>query len=242
MRVKCVLVLILLLVSTAMACGYDRVRKQTASIDPDGEINIVCTRGNIKIDTYGGSKIRLAAVLNSDTKGELEKTVIPFKMDNKSFKILPGDELRKSGVIIDYDLQVPKHLKSVHLTALGGNIKARGTYKQIDFKTVNGKIDFKGDFTGGTMVSANGDIECRAKDGLKGDTGIESTNGAVTVALPWKATFRMDVLTKTGVIRTDFKLPVKKETAGYTLKGTIGDGIHTIKINTVNGKIKLLKH
>lgn len=242
MKVKCFIALISLLISTTVACGYDRIRKQTASIDPDGAVTIRCIRGDIKIDTYDGGKINLAAVLKSDTKDEVEKTVIPFNADNKSFEILPGDDLIKSGVVIDYELQVPKQLTSVRLTAPGGNIRARGTYKQIEFKTVNGTIDFKGDFTGGTITSANGDIELYAKDELKGNIDIRSTNGSVTIFLPWKAAFRIDALTKTGAIRNDFDLPVKKETGGYTLKGTVKDGTYTVTISTVNGKIKLLKH
>lgn len=242
MRIKCFVVLFLLLVSTAVACGYDKTRKETVPIDPDGEITIICPRGDIKIDTYSGNKIRLVAVLSSGTKDELETTVIPFNVDNKSFNILPGDKQQKPGVTIDYDLQVPKRLKSVNLTALGGNIKARGTFKQIKFKTVNGEIDFKGEFTGGNLSSANGDIELYAKKELNGDTGIQSTNGTVTVILPWKAAFRIDAITKTGAIQNDFSLPIKKETGGYTLKGTVKEGTHAIKINSVNGKIKLLKH
>jgi len=242
MKVSCFIVLFILLISTTVACGYDRVRKQTVSIDPDGAITILCIRGDIKIDTYDGGKINLAAVLKSGTKDEVEKTVIPFKADNKSFDILPGENLRKSGAVIDYELQVPKQLTSVRLTAPGGNIKARGSYKQIEFKTVNGTIDFKGEFTGGTVTSANGDIELYAKDELKGNIDIRSTNGGVTIVLPRMAAFRIDAHTKTGAIRNDFDLPVKKETDGYTLKGSVKDGTFTVTISTVNGKIKLLKY
>jgi len=242
MKVKCFIVSITFLISMVVACGHDRVRKETVSIDPDGEIVIVCPRGDIKIDTTDGDKIRLAAVLKSNTKDEVKKTIIPFKADNKSFEILPGDDLLKSGAVIDYELQVPAQLKSVRLTALGGDIKARGSYQRIEFKTVNGEIDFKGDFTGCTISSANGDIELYAKDELKGNIDIQSTNGSVTMFCPREAAFRIDAFTKTGAIRNDFDLPVKKETDGYTLKGSVKDGIHTVKINTVNGKIKLLKY
>ena len=162
MKVKYFIVLITFLIATAAACGHDRIRKESVSIDPDGEIMIVCPRGDIKIDTTDGGKIRWAAVLKSDTKDEVKKTIIPFKADNKSFEILPGDDLRKSNVTIDHELQVPEQLTSVRLTALGGNITARGSYKGIEFKTVNGTIDFKGGFTGGTISSANGDIELYA--------------------------------------------------------------------------------
>lgn len=242
MKIRYLIVMLLFLVSTVLAYRYDKKVRRIVDIDADGRIEIICYRGDIKISTYGGGKIRLTATIESNNKDELKRTGIRSASDRKTFKILPDMELRNSGISIEYILRVPKQLKSVQLTALNGEIDARGIYQAIDFKTLNGKIEFKGEFTGCRLSSANGDIEGDVKEPLKGDMSVQSSNGNIEIELDPDSGFRVEGFTITGSITNEFNIPIKKDRMGYRLKGVVNNGKHRIHIDTVNGSIKLLEH
>ena len=242
MKTRFLLVMLLLLVSTVMAYRYDKKVRRIVDIDADGGIEIICYRGDIKISTYGGSKVRLTARIESNDKEELKRTGIRSASDRKTFKILPDMELRNSGISIEYILRVPEQLKSVQLTALNGEIDAKGIYQAVDLKTLNGKIEFDGEFTDSRFSSANGDIEVQVKELLKGDISVQSSNGNIEIELDPDSGFGVEGFTMTGSITNEFNIPVKKDGMGYRLQGVFNNGKHRIHIDAVNGSIKLLEH
>jgi DUF4097 and DUF4098 domain-containing protein YvlB len=240
--------LILMLVILVSNCtngggsSYKKIMEKKTVIDPDGQINIVCAHGNIDISTHKGKEILLTALVKSDSKIDPDDIVINLESNNKSFNILPGTKPPKPGISTDYILEVPEGLPAVHLTARSGDIRAKGVYKQFEMKTVNGRIIFQGEFTGSVFTSANGNMDVRVTDTLKGDMTARSTNGSVTLALYPDSGFRVNAQTVGGTVQNDFEIPVKKDRRGLLLSGTVNNGEYKIDINTVNGSIKLLKH
>jgi DUF4097 and DUF4098 domain-containing protein YvlB len=238
------LMLVILISNCANGGGssYKKIMEKKARIDPDGQINIVCANGNIDISTHKGREIRLIAFVKSDSKIREDEIVFNLHSNRKSFDLFQASKQPKTGISIDYKLEVPKYMKSVHLTAHSGDIRSKGAYKQFEMNTVNGKIMFQGEFTGSVFTSANGNMDVRVTDTLKGDMTARSTNGSVTIALYPDSGFRVNAQTAGGAVHNDFDIPVKKDLRGLRLTGTVNNGAHKIDINTINGSIKLLKH
>ena len=68
----------------------------------------------------------------------------------------------------------------------------------------------------------------------------DSVNGACKLTLPAGAGAHIDLSTVNGSTRCDFPVTIEKSSRS-TLRGTIGGGGATIKADTVNGSIHLVK-
>ncbi|MBZ9607716.1 DUF4097 domain-containing protein [Clostridium estertheticum] len=106
--------------------------------------------------------------------------------------------------------------------------------KKNGFKTTSGDTKI-GNVTGDILgKSVSG---CFKFDYKNFDNGIniDTISGDVELKLPKKSEFKLDFDSTSGNLKNDFPITVTGEADKHEIKGTVGNGNKTIKINTTSG-------
>lgn len=150
--------------------------------------------------------------------------------------------LDENDVVVDFTVQVPAGVTFVARTVNGG-IETESLAADVRAYTVNGGVSVS---TTGTVEahSVNGAIEASVGSGnWQGTLAIETVNGSITVRLPGNLNARVEAETVNGGLRSDFPLTVAagEQLGPKRIEGTIGAGGGTLKLETVNGSIDLVR-
>jgi DUF4097 and DUF4098 domain-containing protein YvlB len=146
--------------------------------------------------------------------------------------------LGRSSVEVKYTLRVPRGAK-VDVETVNGGIELVQLIGQVRATTTNGGVRGR-DLSGAvTAASTNGGLDI-AMSGVAADgLSLETTNGGIELRLPDQAKGTVSVRCVNGGISvTD--LPIEKtETSRRRLEGTLNGGGPAIRIETVNGGIRI---
>ena len=74
---------------------------------------------------------------------------------------------------------------------------------------------------------------------LRSDLQFSTVNGSVVVSLPAGANAEVEAGTVNGSLESDFPLTIQGRFSNRRMRGTIGDGGHRLKMETVNGGITI---
>ena len=152
-------------------------------------------------------------------------------------QLLSGSHVESN---VDYDIVVPRQMRSVAAETVNGAIEATDLSGSIRLETTNGKIDATRCSGRVDASTTNGGIHAQlsAVDAASHMT-FETTNGAIAVELPPSFSARVDAETTNGVVQTDFPVTVHG-TQRNELHGVIGNGGGgELKLSTTNGAIHI---
>lgn len=154
----------------------------------------------------------------------------------------PGDGGRlgshDNDVQVSFRVSVPDGVRFAGRTVNGG-VSVRDLQGDAEATTVNGsvRVDTAGRATARTV---NGSIDARLgrADGRE-PLSFATVNGRIEVELPEGAAADVDARTVNGSIESDFPLDVRGRWARKRASGEIGGGGRELKLETVNGSIRL---
>jgi DUF4097 and DUF4098 domain-containing protein YvlB len=87
--------------------------------------------------------------------------------------------------------------------------------------------------------TVNGRIEATMEALTGGDVELTTVNGGVTAVLPAQLNAVLDAQTVNGRVETEIPLQMTGRISPRHVRGTIGSGGLTLKLNTVNGSIHI---
>src|SRR5882762_6126593 len=146
--------------------------------------------------------------------------------------------VRKNDVAVRFTVHLPRGVK-VDVSTVNGEVAIEGAAAPVAATTVNGKILVHTTVGPVRANTVNGSIEA-AMDALTGgDIELETVNGSVTAVLPSRLNAVVDAATVNGRVETDFPLAVTGKISPRHVRGTIGSGGMTLKLNTVNGSVTI---
>ena len=168
--------------------------------------------------------------------------VYPGRYHGEENECLPGGGGRNNSR--DNDTQVDF---TVHATGgvnfdggtVNGDVTADSVAGNVAAHSVNGDVDIatrgyaEGSSVNGSVRAALGRAD------WSGTLEFSSVNGGVTVVLPANVAADVTASTVNGSIDTDFPLTVQGRFSSKHLRGTIGTGGRDLKLDTVNGSIRL---
>lgn len=233
------------------------------------KLQIDNSAGQINVENYDGSKIKIDAVLSFKNTNE-EKAA---DLADSVVKITEGETLlintRKASLIdsnedfqvtVNYTVKVPKEMSfeinnqfgEINLKGLVGNTKVNGKFGKIDVENIQGDVQINNSF-GQTLVkdvqgkleitNENGEISYSSQQEATKDISLKCKMGAVTLELPSSQQGAFKVITKLGDIRSEgFKsdLVLKKNDTSQQLEGTIGKASPSIFVETELGSASLI--
>lgn len=242
--VLCIIMIIMIIMPMApvlYGSQYEDNIKRSYPLDPSGSFVLDTPRGNIKLSTHRKKQVDIYVAISSDMGGEAGKVKISFGSKGGIVKVSAGKQLLNANVNLEYTVKVPENLKDTQLITRLGEIKARGKFAGLTLKTTTGEIDFRGNAGKALLQSANGDIEFDIRGAMKGDWTAKNINGGIKAEIRSASHFSISGYSATGSIRSEFKSVTKIGPNGSQITGKINDGTHLLRLETINGDIKILR-
>ena len=220
--------------------GIDRLRLQNVN-------------GSVRVGTWDKASIRVSAVKRA--KG------------SRAEEALAETEIRvtKQGSVLDVETILPKPDRTWGIFNWGNRVGAEVAYElqlpatlAVDIETVNGRVSAERRLAPLTLNTVNGSVRVDAHDGplqvntvngsvdvtfagLLQGADLETVNGSVTVACSRDSSFRFDLQTVNGKIRSDFPdVMVEGKWGPKEARGTIADGKNRLTVETVNGEVRIV--
>lgn len=226
-------------------------------IERGKSIEIKGINGDITAVSTGDNEVTVTAELREGRRGDaadIEFEVLEHERGVTICAVYPSPRRRKpnecragsrgrmnthdNDTEVEFTVHVPEGVNFVGRT-VNGSIDAESLDGDVEAHTVNGRIDVSANgFAEATTV--NGSI--RASLGRADWTGaleFETVNGSITVELPDGVGADVTAKTLNGGIDTDFPLTVKGKFSSRRLTGTIGAGGRRIRLETVNGAVRI---
>jgi len=159
---------------------YKYTREVYKTFDPKHgcKLNVKNINGKVNISSWRGDQIDVVAVLRSNrSEKELDKIEIDVT-DENGCSIKTKFKKKYPSVVVDYQIQIPEHVKVNTITSSNGSIIVKNCSGDMDLRTSNGRIDIsdsKGKFK---ATSSNGRINFENLDGI---AEALTSNGAIIV-------------------------------------------------------------
>ena len=209
--------------------------------------------GAVRVGTWEKAHIRVSAVKRakgSRAEEALEETQIRVTKQGSTIDVetvLPRPTRswgifswgNRAGAVVTYELLLPAGLE-VDVETVNGRISAERRLGPLTLNTVNGSV--RVEEQGGPLHvnTVNGSVEVSFAGALR-SADLETVNGSVTVACDRDSSFRFELQTVNGKIRSDFPdLTVEGRWGPKEARGTIAGGKDRLAVETVNGEVRIV--
>jgi hypothetical protein len=158
-------------------------------------------------------------------------------------------------VKMDFQIQVPNRIRLALKTVNEGNIKVQGVAGDFSIRNVNGKIDVEDAAGSGRVRTVNGGVKVSFRSNPTTNSEFTTVNGEIELSFAQSLSADFRFKTFNGEIYSDYELSLlparqpEQERKGskfifrsdrYT-NGRVGTGGPEIKIDTLNGDIRVLQ-
>jgi DUF4097 and DUF4098 domain-containing protein YvlB len=243
-----VLVCGLLLVPTALA---DRQEvDETKAAELDGKVRIVVPRGEVDIQTWDRSEVRVSGLLDEqverftfDVRGDETRVEVKVPRNRRWFdgrgsdlevRVPMNSDLEISGVSTRVDVDGAHGM--VEVGAVSGDINVKGGLRRVSLTTVSGEIELRDAEARIVARSVSGDIESYNSTG---DSTYGTVSGNVLVEDGGNELTLESVSGDLEVNGTTFRQLVSQSVSGNVdVIGTLLDG-GTVESTSVSGSIRL---
>lgn len=239
MKLRAARVLVLLLLSLALAGCYEIKSKVIQTVDRswDAEeltaLDLESVNGRVEVHATTSDQIVIRAEVRSSH--ETEKDVVRFATEEGVLEVrerwprtkgfLPFQ--RGSGGSVRYEIEVPEGL-ALDLGTTNGRIETRGVRGGQSLSSVNGRINVDTPDAEVDARTVNGRIEARFHEAFH-RAELRTVNGSVKVYVPEGTSVAADVNQVNGSFNS--RLPVIVNSRG-------ADGA-PLRVTTVNGSVTL---
>lgn len=234
--------------------------------------------GSIEVIGTNSDQVQVVIkkTIRAETKADLEKAkqevTLEAGHDNSSVRLYVNGPFRchnngdgdcccgwrdREGYVVkmDFQIQVPNHIRLVLRTVNEGNIKVEGVSGDFSIRNVNGRIDVQDAAGSGRAKTVNGGVKVSFRSNPTANSQFSTVNGPVELyfAQPLAADFRFK--TFNGNVYTDYELQqlppktpeAEKRNGKFIFRadrftnGRVGAGGPEISIDTLNGDIRVLQ-
>lgn len=121
------------------------------------------------------------------------------------------------------------HVGSITLENLSGSIQAESGTGSINVA----------EYHGGRLAAETrtGSLNVRTLTALQGDVSLKTQTGSITLRLPLQSSMRATAQTRTGSLHVPSFMATTRNGASNSAVGTLGDGTHTVNLETGTGSI-----
>lgn len=247
--------LLVLALAAPATAGETREERFEKTYDGTGieRLRLQNVNGPVRVATWEKPHLRVSAVKKA--KGSraaevLEETQVRVTKQGTTIDVetlLPRPDRTRGlffwstrpGASVSYELSLPAGLE-VDVETVNGRITAEGRRGELTLNTVNGAVRVEAQGAPLRVNTVNGSVEVYF-DGPLRAADLETVNGSVTVSCPGDSSFRYDLQTVNGKIRSDFpEVTVEGRWGPKEARGSVGDGNARLAVETVNGEVRIV--
>jgi hypothetical protein len=197
----------------------------------EGDAIVVNATRFMKAPTEEAAKARLAGFVIAETV-----TADRVMLDGTGQGASPvADESRR----VEYRITVPRSA-AVTIRSVASEIRVTGIAGVLHVESTHGEITGNGLGNGADVRIVNGTV--RLDFGTFGASGVrcQLTNGEIVVTVPADTKAAIAASIVNGEIRTEKLSVAVREQSGRSLTGTIGGGGPDIRLDLVNGDLRIV--
>jgi DUF4097 and DUF4098 domain-containing protein YvlB len=219
---------------------------KTYTLQDGAQIAVVNTNGHIDVEGVDGTTLDVKAEITAragtdEAARELLKQV-EIREEAGTARIRLETRypkgLGRSSVSVKYTLRVPRSAK-VEVETVNGGIRVADVSGAVRAETTNGGVKASGVKGALTATSTNGGIDVQVLAVTSEGVSLETTNGAINLRLPGEAKGTISARCVNGGISVSDLDVAKTESSRRRLEGTLNGGGPAIRLETVNGGIKV---
>lgn len=225
---------------------------QTYPLSATGRVSLENINGGVEIKVWDRAALQLDAVKKAYKKERLAEAKIDVTANEENIRIKTqypegslnfrgGERRYDNPATVEYTLTVPRKAVLESIELINGSLDVAAVEGAVKASSINGRVTASG-LLGETRLSTiNGTLNATFTQ-LQESTPItlSSVNGSVLLVIPSDSNASIRAGTVHGGISNDFGMQVRHgEYVGHNLDGQIGSGGPRIKIDNVNGPIKI---
>jgi hypothetical protein len=199
--------------------------------------------GSIKVEGWDEQRAEVKITKRGGTREQRRGVNIVEDSGDKKLSLerpLEGD----SPVEVDYEVRLPRSLKSVEIRSMRSDVELSGVEGDIRIDLKQGDIDLEGVAGVFDLKTMHGETHVEVKE-LRGDGASTIKSMAGDVELGFEGAPNADIKAKTlaGDIELEdgLGLKVEKGMVGESVAGRLGEGKHSVTIEAMAGDIKITK-
>lgn len=146
--------------------------------------------------------------------------------------------VRNNDVEVDFVVRVPAGVLFAG-DNVNGSVEATGLSAGVDIATVLGGVTLETSGGDASAETVNGNIRATVRGIGTGALRFETVNGSITVALSQGIGAAFEAETVNGGITSDFPITLSGRINPRHMRGQIGQGGRDLRLETVNGSIRL---
>lgn len=238
------LVTLVVALASAVPClAVSKDFNQTYTLQPGGSFELQNVNGTVEVQGWDRDTVEIHAVKSAKHReSDLDRVSIEVDAKPEAISLVtryPQDEGVE--VVVDYTVRLPRGARVQHVGTVNGTLRVAGLDALEDLHTVNGNIEV---FESGGNVHAhttNGSVQLelarlRDKDGA----AAETTNGSILLAIPADTHADLEARSLNGSFSSELPLTVQGSVRPREVHGRLGNGGVPIRLNTVNGGIRVV--
>jgi hypothetical protein len=215
---------------------------QSYPLQAGGTFELQNVNGPVEIEGWDKNEIEIHAVkIAKEKESDIDRVSIDIDAKPNDVAVVtryPQNEGVEVAVM--YTVHVPHSAHIEHLATVNGTLKVAGVDSVQDLHTVNGNIEV---YEGGGSVHAhttNGNVRLEILR-LEREKGMaaETTNGSVLLAVPQDTQADLEARSLNGSFYSELPLSSEMSQRPRETRGKLGKGGAPIRLNTVNGGIRI---
>lgn len=225
---------------------------QTYPLSATGRVSLENINGGVQIKVWDRAALQLDAVKKAYRKDRLAEAKIEVTASEENIRIKTeypegnvtfrgGDRRHDNPASVEYTLTVPRRAVLESIELINGSLDIEGVEGNVKASSINGRVTTSGLLGEAKLSTINGQLQATFTrlDETK-SIALSSVNGSVTLVIPSDSNATIRAGTVHGGISNDFGMQVRHgEYVGHNLDGQIGTGGPRIKLDNVNGSIKI---
>lgn len=225
---------------------------QTYPLSATGRVSLENINGGVQIKVWDRAALQLDAIKKAYRKDRLAEAKIEVTANEENIRIKTqypdgslnfrgGEKRYDNPATVEYTLTVPRKAVLESIELINGALDVEGVEGAVKASSINGPVTASGLLGEAKLSTINGQLNATFSqlDESKPIT-LSSVNGSVTLIIPSDSNASIRAGTVHGGISNDFGMQVRHgEYVGHNLDGQIGTGGPRIKIDNVNGAIKI---
>jgi putative adhesin len=235
--------LVVALASAAPCLALTKDFNQSYCLRPGGSFELQNVNGTVEVQGWDRDTVEIHAVKSAKQReSDLDRVSIDVDAKPAAISLVtryPQDEGVE--VVVDYTVHVPRSARVQHIGTVNGTLRIAGLDAVEDLHTVNGNIEV---FESGGNVHAhttNGSVQLElARLHGKDGAAAETTNGSILLAVPSDTHADLEARSLNGSFSSELPLTMQDSLRPREVHGRLGNGGVLIRLNTVNGGIRVV--